>query len=1111
MTLPASKQPADQLHRDRAVSDLDTSFLVEAAAGTGKTTLLVSRIMALLRGGKARLGEIAAITFTEKAAGELKVRLREEIESALREEGDVSEFRDALADLDSMTVGTIHSFCADLIRERPVEAGVEPGFGMADELTSAMIFQETWDAWLAGEMVPENRVLRRAIEHGVTYADNSFAPSQLVGLAKSLMGNRDRLDRMALAPAEDECVLVARATEIRNQIAFLSDFGDGECVDAADKGMEVIRSLAAWSDKLPLPEFDALPTWLAAAPTVKSRSGRKDGWSSPASLKRMRDGLEQIKETIESLQRGLSHRILSQLVEWLNAFLARYDEAKSQRCVLDFQDLLIIARTMLRDSKVARNYFKSAWRYLLVDEFQDTDPLQTEIVFFLCEQFGEHEENWESVKLIPGKLFLVGDPKQSIYSFRRADLDLYGRVKEVVGQQGDLLNLSVNFRTAPEILNEINRVFRPLMTGPTDKRYEPDHVDLIGFRETDGRDVGVRILPPPELDAEGFHADEWRRAESGAIAAAMKELVAAETPIFDKDAKAWRPVCYRDMGVVMRAMTGLESLESALRAHDVPYQIAGGKHYYARTEFQDLLNVLRAVENPFDGLSVVAAMRSPFFGYSDEELLRHFAAKGSWNYLEPLPDECAILGAAFETLKMLHSIRNRQSIPSVLGDLFERTQALHIYAMKPHGEQRVANLLKVSETARQLEELEPSSFGALVRWLTHMESTGQDEGESPVAEADEDCVQIMTFHKSKGLEFPVLFLAHLASVGNRGGSEAVDPTTGGLELKLGKKILTRNWEVASEDKKDREEHEARRLFYVALTRARDLLIIPATWSGAKDAGFLGYLSDSWLADGAPSDEMKCLSVSAEAVAVTANDRFTIQPELGPSLPPEAVAIQSERRAWQAALKARAGALNGARDVRLASQAVEDKGVAAEYEGPFDPTAGSVFGTLVHNVLERVDFARPDELEALADAEGRALDLPRESAWAAVDLVERALHLPLIRERVLGAKEHHKELPFTVDHNGALLEGRMDLVFLEEDGAVIVDYKTDRVEADSAGELADHYAPQGEVYMRALEAALDAPVKEMIFLFLRPGVAISSLRPKTKPKSKQGPSGQLELF
>ena len=1083
-----ARQPADQAQRDRALTELDTCFLVEAAAGTGKTTLLVGRIMALLRRRSARLTELVAITFTEKAAGELKVRLREEIEAALREASGAARdgFRRALADLDRMTVCTIHSFCAELLRERPVEGRVDPGFVVADELASSLLFRETWDAWLAGQMQPDNAPLRRAIEFGVSFEDHAYGPSKLSWLAGLLNDNRDLAVSLCPEGADEPEAFGPLAAGAGAKIQALAELAATECRSNDDAAAVHIRGLAAWARGLAGPQFDEVIRWGNLMPKLKKgKVGNQKNWGDLATV---RERLNEAQIACEDLRSRVSHRVIIDLIQWAMPFLERYAAAKAARRMLDFQDLLLLARDMLKGSRPARGYFKRKIRYLLIDEFQDTDPLQTEIAFFLAEQEEDFAETWEAAALKPGKLFLVGDPKQSIYGFRRADLDLYGKVKERIQTQGGILTLSVNFRTVPQVIGEVNKVFEPLMTGPVNGRFEPSHVPLVAFRNADGQDAGVRLaFPPANLDTAGWKSEDWRRVEAGCIASAIREMVDRGTPVYDKTSGApgWRPVQYGDMAVIFRATTNLDDLERAFRAHDVPYQIAGGKHYYARQEFQNLLCVLKAVENPHDSLSVLAALRSPFFGHSDADILRHSGCGGGFNYLNPVPREWAGLAKAFETLRELHAMRNQASARHVLTRLFDRTKALQVYAMKPHGEQRVANLLKVMDLARTVQNAENETFAGVVRWLGRMESEAQAEGESPVAEADENVVQFLTFHKAKGLEFPVVFIAFMGS-----GSSTPDDfvftrgETPALELRLPGDTTTLGWEAASADKKDRAEHERRRLFYVALTRARDQLVLPIGW-WKKAEGLLEYVQAVYPAsqpeEGAPWHD-RMFDTSRYELGKRATDRFALRVRLEDAITPAACAFAEHRRQWSERMTRRMGALAQARTALSPSALAESLEPAAVAEG--DSEKGKRIGTLAHAILERIDFNQPGDALSLA----RRFAVEADDVDIVVPLVKRALEMPVMR-RAARAERVFRELPFTMlTEDGQPSNGVVDLVFMDSAGAVIVDYKADQCDVENVGDRAQHHAPQIKQYAKALTQILGQPVREAWLLFLRPGLA-----------------------
>jgi len=1089
--MTANAPLADQCDRDRAVRELDTSFLVEAAAGTGKTTLLIDRIMALLEAGRARLPEIVAITFTEKAAGELKLRLRQAIERKLRGSGPTAGdvWRRALSEVDATRIGTIHSFCADLIRERPVEAGVEPGFAVGDELTTQLLFRDAWDRWLAEQMTPDNTPLRRAIRYGVGYQDTPNGPSSLFRLASFLNEHRDLLGVVAPERPLGDADL-ARAAEALDSIAAdLVRLAASFAKVDSDAGVAQINRIDDWIRSRRSTDLDALVGWIEAAPGVRRTAGNQTNWKPRRALREVKELFARFSSGLENLRSELGHRIVWDLLTWARPFLERYAEAKAARRLLDFQDLLLRARDMLKNHSAAREHFKRTYRYILVDEFQDTDPLQTEIVFFLCEQPGERADDWESVRLAPGKLFMVGDPKQSIYGFRRADLQLYARVKRLMERSGRILSLRVNFRSAPPVTEEVNALFRRLMRGPEEGRFEPEHVDLVPWRTASNAGEGVCLLvPPPSLKDDDLNARAWRRRESGAIAAYIRRLVERGESIHDQDTGT-RPIRFGDIGILLRNTSALELLENALRAHDVPYEVSGGKYYYARREFQDLLTVLRAIENPYDAFSIVHALRSPFFGQSDEDLLAHFAAGGAFSYLEPTPRDCQRLANAFVVLEELHRVRNEWPPGRVLDELFQRTQALQIYAMKPHGEQRVANLLKVKDLARDLSEAAPMTFAGLVRWLARMETMEEAEPESPVAEPKDDFVRVMTFHKAKGLEFPVVILAHLAAQGRKQLTHVIDRENGRLALNLASSVRTADWETALELQRMKDDGEARRLLYVAMTRARDRLILPLYWCDDHESEFVKFLRERYApSENGPTPGGGAHIVIADPDEIVRETRDAFAVPLPPEGPPSpaALAYHADRREWLERVRRRVDSLCRPSSVAAATELAAEESVSG---GAADPEAAA-FGSLVHRLLELVDFHETDDLELLAAHEAERAGYPPDLARRASALVRRTLATDFFRQRVARARRLYREVPFVTSHEGALVEGRMDMVLIEDDGAVLVDYKTDRVTPREMTQHARRYEPQLRAYAEALRTVLGRPVKEAVVFFVHDGAAIS---------------------
>lgn len=1080
--------PEDHEMRNRAATDFDTTLLVEAAAGTGKTTLLVSRILNIVRSGRARFSDIAAITFTEKAAGDLKVRLREEIEKQLRQ-GAAPELARGLADLESMPVSTIHSFCAELVRERPVEAGVEPNFSVADELAAGLLLEESWEEWLAEALSSDDPRLRAALEAGIKPGPGEG--QSMFSLARTLIDYRDCIAENPVPDPRNSDGLAKAVAELRRSIQDAMELRAKHCTAANDKLAEALQSLSDWAEKPVEMTAAAIEKWVDGGPSPRWKVGRKSNWSSEEILAEAQQSCLAIKNAIGGLRVHSGHAILHGLVGALLPFVERYRQAKREARLLDFDDLLIVARDMLLASREARDYFKRRFKFLLVDEFQDTNPLQSEIAFLLCERQGEFARNWHEVRLHPGKLFLVGDPKQSIYRFRRADLDLYGRVRELVEAQGATLQLSVNFRTVPAVVRELNPLFGPLMQGPVDRsgvtRFEPCHVELKPFRQDDTLEPRVLIVPPPE-GTEADRVDAWRRQESGCIAASIRNLMDSGSQLQDD-----QPLRYSDIAILYGKGLVLGALEDALRAHDVPYQVAGGKNYYSRLEFQDLLAVLAAIDNPHDGPAVVGALRSPFFGCSDSELAAHVGAGGAFNYLASARPASAGVAMGFDILRELHEERHAQSPDAVISSLFRVTQALQIYAMKPHGEQRVANLLKVVDLARGLREAGVSSFSGVVKRLAEMEQIGQGEGESPIAEAREDFVRLITYHKSKGLEFPVVFMAFLGD-GSKSPESVLMDSNGQLQLKVGG-LQTEGFDDALLDEKDRGEFEDRRLFYVGATRARDMLIIPAYWTserkseeeeGQGEPYMLNYLSARY-----PRNDRECWGhcfkdASGLDIHLRSAETLRFVPALRNDLPPEALAFKAHREEWSERLSKRVAQLNSSRAFATPSALHRRPEEGEPVPANRRESRGADFGELVHRLFEIVDFKSPQDLHPAAEIAARELDLDGQAVKDAVARVEGALKLPFFAERVVNAQHIHREIPFCSPSGEALMEGRIDLLLVEPDGVVIADYKTDAV-ADEAAMMAraEFHRPQLEAYARAL-AGMGLHVKELVLIFLSLG-------------------------
>ena len=1048
----------DKEARLRATQDLDTSLCVEAGAGTGKTTLLVERYLEIITSGRARCGQVVAITFTEKAAGEMKLRIRREIEDRL-EHGDLPEeehrtrLEEALYELERAPISTIHSFAQVLLREHPLEAGVDPRFDHLDEVQCPLFIEECWMDFLAS--VPPERapVVQRFLALGGTLgllrkmADTLYYNRGERHVDSFSRGDRDSGDAYS-DPAGEFAGLVR---EISSELSRLVR---DHCTDHEDLGCkEVERFLSGLGEcGGACKSEDAL---LGLGLPVKSK-GNKNNWSPQETCGEMKGLIERLHTGMSSFKSALVDRLRDELIEWLDGFLELVESRKAAKSLLDFDDFLIRARELLRN-KDALEDLRERYRFILVDEFQDTDPLQTEIVFQLS---GAAESD------DPGKLFVVGDPKQSIYRFRKADVEIYEEVKQRLAGSGSHLKISQNFRSVPPIVEWVNETFGSIIIPPEDGKYQPRYEPIHAMRPGVERAVIALDL---EFESESPNVDEVRRAEGNAIARLIRDLVEGSRTVVDPDTKERASIAYRHIAVVYPGTTGIDNYEEPLRRASIPYIIEGGKLYYTRQEVRDLASAIRAIEDPWDSIALVAALRSPLFGFSDEEIFLFKAAGGVFNYLEPgIEDESSfpVIRSAFDLLARLHGGRNILGPAGTVRELLSATNFLEFSLLRPHGEQRALNLNKILQKARRFETGK-LSYRQFARWISEQEAAESTEAESPLIEEDEDAVSLLTVHKAKGLQFPVVILANLVQQRSYRSSSVLG---GGknISLKISKDLVNSEFKELEEGEKAREEAEKARLLYVAATRAGDLLVIPRSYS--KKQIYFNLIADG-LAVGSPHIEELALSDIPEIE--WRQEPFRRKPLIGGT---------EELEQW---LAERRGLIERAARGSLVitpSGAVDHEAFAAATGSGREEGAVS-FGLAFHELMELVDIGSgeaPAELcktvaekNNLGDGENLRL------------LADRALDSDLL-EAVRTSGRFYREVPFSLNLGGAYVEGRMDLIYEEAGSWRIVDYKTDDVQPEQLDRRLEIYRPQGLLYALAASKLGLGPVAEIVFYFARSG-------------------------
>jgi ATP-dependent helicase/nuclease subunit A len=1062
-------RPVDHEARETARRDFARSLVLEAGAGTGKTTLLVDRIEALVCSGHARLDEVAAVTFTENAATVLKLRLRERLERARADASRPADERSragaALEVLERAQVSTIHALCAAILQERPLECGVPPGFRMADETEADLLFGESWEEWLADALLGSNEALVDALEADIPLeAQSSWGErSSLRGLARALMEQRDLEPLVDGARSDPE----EWRDELRAQAARGLELSDG--VPDADSLAGRLRALAAHSDEAARLSGRSLRDHMLALPTISKSFGLRARWPADEILSEARGIAAWTTQAVAAWRSGDGASLHGRLVTALRSVGDRFRRKKAERGVLDFLDLLLTVRDALRDHESVRRHVRDRFRFLIVDEFQDTDPLQVEIAALLSAERR-------------GALVVVGDPKQSIYRFRRADVALFRRLAGEAEARGDRLSLTQNFRSRPAILRFVNRVFGELIQ-------EAVESDQAGYEP---------ITPPPGLPEEPsviglrFEAPfaqgpDLLRAEAAALASFVAAAARGSFEVRDPATGEVRPSRAGDVMVLTRRLTQLAPLEDALEGAGVGFAVEGGKSFFDRQEVHEALAVLRAVEDPSDGVALMAALRSSFLGVSDRDIVSYALSAGF-----PPPGDVdaavpggAALAPAMDLLARLRALRTEASAPRLIETLYDETRILAALVGTRRGEARIANLEKIVNIARQSADLGILTLRGFARLLEERIASAREEPDLPANRpGDPDTVRILTVHRAKGLEAPIVCLYDTADNFVAAADAIPLWEEGRIAVGFREGCQPPGWALLRKRDEAKAWAEARRLLYVACTRARDLLVIPKPPADAQIGAFFKDLVERVPFSG--DDDVRI--VDAEALRPLDEDptdlRALALAEGGDAL---AASWEKERRERIASAGARSMRPTSVSDL-VAREAGRPAGAASGVEAE----KARAFGRLVHRLLELTvldPIPRDSVLVDMAVALGPGFGLGPEAAGRAAGHVFRALSLPLM-ERARRAARVWRELPFWLPETDELVEGIVDLVFEEDGQLVVVDYKTDPIAAEQAVDQAAHHAPQLRLYGRGLTLALGVPVRERLVLFTALGEAVA---------------------
>ena len=783
---------------------------------------------------------------------------------------------DALQSLEEAHVSTIHGFCAELLRERPVEARVDPLFTVLTEPQSQRLFERAFDGWIQEQLKdpPEGirRALRRSIWQGFGDAGREQTPiDRLRRAAWDLADWRDFAAPWTRQPF-DRIGAIDRLVDELHAFAAMTDrpsyAKDTLHLDtAAARHLSIEIGIQEEAYRLSPGETADYDGWEARLVDLsrdrafgRLRRGRGAGYKPGVSRAQVLEAYESLKAKLDQFRLDADADLAARLQGDLSGALVEYETLKARGGALDFLDLLLKARTLVRDNAAVRTGFQARFTRIFVDEFQDTDPLQAEILLLLAAA-DPHATDWRAVTTVPGRLFIVGDPKQSIYRFRRADVGIYRDVCERLEAAGARhVKLTTSFRSVPEIQAMVNAAFAPVMDGDA-ATLQANYVPLTRHRPAIVGQPAIVALPVPEpYGTRNVSAVRIEASLPDAVGAFIEWLVTVSGWKVD----GGREIQARDVCILFRRFMGFgedvtQPYVRALESRGVRHVLVGGKSFHDREEIETIRAALSAIEWPDDELSVFAALHGSLFAIGDEELLEWkdrfgalhpFRARGRGARRDAegaeeaedaeVPPHLRPIVDALGVLQRLHRRRNYRPVAETLQDLLDATRAHVGIVLRTAGEQALANVLHVAQLAREYETSGGLSFRGFVDELSAAAETAA-AGEAPILEEGGDGVRIMTVHKAKGLEFPVVILADLTCKLSRADAGRwLDPPGNRCALRLGGwspiDLLLHGAEEAA-----RDQAEAHRLAYVAATRARDLLVVPAVGDAPYDGGWLDAL------------------------------------------------------------------------------------------------------------------------------------------------------------------------------------------------------------------------------------------------------------------------------
>jgi ATP-dependent helicase/nuclease subunit A len=807
---------SDEANRERIAQDFSTNLVVEAGAGTGKTTLLVERALRALVTEGMRVDQLVLVTFMERAAEEIRERLSSRLQSAIAQGSGLPKARSqsALAHLDQAVITTIHGLGQRILSEFAVEAEVPIGFRVLDGYDQSRLWSECWQGWLGG--------VQHSEAHEIVHT--------LLVLGESV----DTLKDMAREVTEWDEIWEIKAPGV-DIGAFFSEwharfqewyqFSQSAAPDSDPGRVQVktlIEHLAFVCAMDPSTKARALIAWTLSL----SAKGNQKNWRPKDTLKTQKELIRSFQDVLHTIQERYAAHLLEQWLNTIRLDLIPFWKAyRWQRGQLAFDDLLRETRNLLRHHPEVRQTLYQRWRLILVDEFQDTDPTQSEILFRLAGD--PNQSDWQTSELPPGRLFLVGDVKQSIYRFRGADVETFQTMRQkVVRDGGAVLKVKQNFRSEAGILDFVNQIFRERMPDQPDieRPYLAVYDPLVASRDHGNQKrVSIRIAPGAGT------ADLRRQAEAQETVEVIAQAIAEGWPIWDPRTETERRLQYRDIAILMPNRTGIDWYRDLFIERGIPLASLGGVGFFHQDEIRGFSSVLSLLSDPDDEVAWLAFFLSPWVGASHAEVEAYREAGGAFG---PSGERVSGTLGQWGQILLEWLMRREEWLPVDVFDALSRVSGLLPFLHTQGDRQALANLAKLREMARMHGQ--SWGFREFANWLSDRVESGENESEGVVEDLG-DAVQLSTVHQAKGLEWPMCIITnwHLEFHAPQHILRDAERRVVGWRTRY---FNSPQYEALKMDAQDRELAERSRLLYVALTRPRDYLVVIERFNEKNGSG-----------------------------------------------------------------------------------------------------------------------------------------------------------------------------------------------------------------------------------------------------------------------------------